>query len=171
MEYMRIQLDMSAGLRSSFLLSIGILSAVVQSNLTTIVNLFGGRKRAMVIGCAANAVINMIAPLSNTVMFITTTLLSTFVGFLHIITLSILSKLSPQSVQGSIMGLNESLLNVGTVVGPLFCTYSASVDYRIPFFTSAAILMGLMYKCQAMSQFDDADSASVEKKQKAKKLE
>eukprot|EP01122_Echinamoeba_exundans_P005027 TRINITY_DN1520_c0_g1_i2.p1 TRINITY_DN1520_c0_g1~~TRINITY_DN1520_c0_g1_i2.p1 ORF type:complete len:316 (-),score=48.74 TRINITY_DN1520_c0_g1_i2:44-991(-) len=167
LEYTRVQLDMSPGLRSGFLLSIGILSAAVQSNLNKSVSVFGGRHRAMVIGCFINALINLVAPLSSAAVFITVSLLSTFVGFLPIITLSILSKLSPQNVQGSIMGLNESLLNIGTVVGPLFCSFTASIDHKIPFFTAALLLFILMYKVQNMTEFNQAE----EKDAKVKKSE
>lgn len=158
---------MSPGLRSGFLLSIGILSAIVQSNLSKTLGVLGGKHKAMVIGCAANAVINVLAPLSGTTIFISVSLASTLVGFLPVLTLSILSKLSPQSVQGSIMGLHESLLNVGTVFGPMFCTFAASIDHRIPFFTAAALLFALTYKCNAMTEFELQD----EEKPKSKKAE
>jgi MFS family permease len=118
----------------------------------------------MIIGCMVNALINLVAPLSSSLVFISVSLLSTFVGFLPIITLSILSKLSPQNVQGSIMGLNESLLNIGTVVGPLFCSFTASIDHKIPFFTASILLFGLMYKVQSMTEFNQTEKEASLKK-------
>ncbi len=70
-------------------------------------------------------------------------IMSVGTGILQPVTLSMISKFSPQDRQGSILGINQSLASLARVFGPLWGGWAFQyLGFKAPFITGALVTFG-----------------------------
>jgi len=137
---------------------------LVQSNLKPLLKLFGGRFNTLLLGLILCVGVNFFAPLTVSVPFYVLTWVGTCFGFLPTLTLGLLSKKSPKAVQGSLMGLHESLVNLGGVIGPIYSSTTTQMSHVIPFWTTAAGLLSSAIWALAIPALKEPDVDNTDKK-------
>lgn len=138
--------DLSPTLRAGIYIFLGIIFSLGQKVLTQMENICGGSVNFVYVGCILSAIFNFTLYFKNLwVFFISETMLSLF-STISIVTLSSVISHSPESLSGSIMGLNEGLSNFSMFLGAFIFPSLMNISPFLPFFIGGAItlLLGLI---------------------------
>lgn len=110
------------------------LPDLVQVNLPKISKLCGSEAMTATIGCT------LVIASSLAVPFVTGPMLIAAIAFnqagstmVPTITMGLISKRTPQELQGSVMGANESLVCLGNVIAPLLASALFPLGNAVPF--------------------------------------
>lgn len=145
LEFMRVQLQLSAFNRGLSFIAIGLTSAISQSNFTLFSDYIGS-KNFLIISLIISSLASFIAPLGGFLIFIMSTLIGTVFGCITSLTLSAVSKESPQAVSGTVSGLHESFTNLSLVIGGLICPPLTSIHLFTPFWVTGIVLIILIFQ-------------------------
>ncbi len=127
--------------QNSYLFGImGIVSALIQGVLIKVVT-DNFNDRAIIIAGTAMMVIGLgLLPYGNNFYDASLFVISLTIGtsLLQPVILSLISKNSPDNVQGSVLGLNQSVAALARVLGPLWGGFAFEyIGYEFPFLTGA----------------------------------
>lgn len=143
-ELARTQMSFSAQERGFLFAFFGMIIMVCQAYLKNIIGLFQSPEYTMIIGLCTTAIFSSLIPVYPSVMLfiLTCTLQQLSSSVLAPTSTIILSKSTPSEYHGSLMGLLESLVNVGGTFGPLLTGYFLPINIWMPFL-SCSLLLGL----------------------------
>jgi DHA1 family tetracycline resistance protein-like MFS transporter len=134
LELARIAHGADPSARALLMLTMGITAIVVMVNLLKISKLCGSEAMTAVVGCTLVIASSLVVP------FVKGPLLIAAIAFnqagstmVPTITMGLISKRTPQELQGSVMGANESLVCLGNVIAPLLASALFPMGNSVPF--------------------------------------
>ncbi len=128
-----------------FFAGIGIVLAAVQGGLVgRLVSRFGER-RVAIAGALILAVSLFLIPWAPQLGYLagTTLLLAAGQGLLQPSTSTLMSRRSPPTMQGGILGINQSLGAGARAIGPVVAGALFDVNFHLPYVVSGALVLGV----------------------------
>lgn len=135
--------DLKAWQNGVILMSIGVLMAIVQGGLVGRVTLKFGEVPTFLTGLTGVIIgLAFIGFAQSFTAFVTWTLvMGVSAGFVTPVVSSMISQLSHEDVQGSVLGLNQSMASLGRIFGPLSGTFFFDAfGPRSPFWFGALVV-------------------------------
>jgi len=146
-EFTRTTLRLSQLERGLVMMYLGFVATALQGFMASLIKTFRDSEQAMWVCFLGTALFTTLVPLFPAfVPFVVVTTLQQVSGaVLGPASSSVLSRYTPSSEQGSLMGVTESLVNLGGIVGPLIAGYVLPVSHYLPFVISS---VGLLLSCR-----------------------
>ncbi|MCW5828322.1 MAG: MFS transporter [Deltaproteobacteria bacterium] len=131
-----------AGYRAGMvLMAVGLMSALTQGVFVRRYGQRFGERRLMLIGLSGYVLPVALWPLvsSYPFYFLTGMMIGTANGLANPNMMGLISRNTAAHEQGAVLGLTQGLGSFGRVLGPMFGLVAFETNYRIPFFTAAAL--------------------------------
>ena len=151
--------DLGPAAMGRFFAAIGIMLAIVQGGVVGRLVARLGERRVAVTGSLILATALIAIPWAPKLICLGGVMLimATGQGLLLPSTSTLLSHRSPASMQGGILGVNQSLSAAARAVGPVIAGALFDVDFHLPYVVSAVLVLGV---AGALLTLRDAGSSS-----------